>query len=242
MERQERALLIVAVLSAALIHVSIAASQLLLGAGIGLMLVFRRPLLFPRIWIPLAVFFALTFLSLLLSPDPWGGRPQIRKFYVFLLIPLLYGVFSRQLGKVYYLISGWAIAATASGLWGLVQFYLKHRHSQLTGEDFYISYLGARITGFESHWMTFSALQLSVLLLLLAHWFFSDRRLPRWAYLSVCILSVAILLGWTRSIWIAAVPSTLYLFWFWKPKMMWIVPVVAVIGFAVAPPATRGTD
>ena len=87
--------------------------------------------------------------------------------------------------------------------------------------------------------MTFSALQLSVLLLLLAHWFFSDRRLPRWAYSSILILSVAILFAWTRSIWIAAVPSTLYLFWFWKPKMMWVVPVAAVIGFAVAPPATR---
>jgi O-antigen ligase len=87
--------------------------------------------------------------------------------------------------------------------------------------------------------MTFSALQLSVLLLLLAHWFFSDRRLPRWAYSSILILSVAVLFAWTRSIWIAAVPSTLYLFWFWKPKMMWVVPVAAVIGFAVAPPATR---
>ena len=238
-DRQELALLIIAVLSAALIHVSIAASQSLLGVGIGLMLIFRRPLLFPRIWLPLAIFFALTFISLLLSPDPWGGRPQIRKFYVFLLIPLLYGVFSRHLGKVNYLIAGWAITATASGIWGLVQFYLKYQHSKFTGEDFYSSYLGARITGFESHWMTFSALQLSVLLLLLAHWFFSDRRLPRWAYSSILILSVAILFAWTRSIWIAALPSTLYLFWFWKPKMMWIVPVAAVIGFAAAPPATR---
>ena len=88
-DRQELALLIIAVLSAALIHVSIAASQSLLGVGIGLMLIFRRPLLFPRIWVPLAIFFALTFTSLLLSADPWGGRPQIRKFYVFLLIPLL---------------------------------------------------------------------------------------------------------------------------------------------------------
>ena len=36
-DRQELALLIIAVLSAALIHVSIAASQSLLGVGIGLM-------------------------------------------------------------------------------------------------------------------------------------------------------------------------------------------------------------
>ena len=117
---------------------------------------------------------------------------------MFKLIPLLYGVFSRHLGKVNYLVAGWAITATASGIWGLVQFYLKYQHSKFTGEDFYSSYLGARITGFESHWMTFSALQLSVLLLLLAHSFFSDRRLPRWAYFDILILSVAILFAWTR--------------------------------------------
>ena len=76
---------------------------------------------------------------------------------------------------------GWTVTATASGVWGLVQFYTKFHRTQVTGEDFYTAYVGSRITGFESHWMTFGALQLSVLLLLLAHWFFSSRRLPGWA-------------------------------------------------------------
>jgi O-antigen ligase len=234
-QRQDRALLWTAVAAAALIHVSIAISQILLGLGIGLMLVFRRKLQFPRVGLPLLVFFALTFISLFHSVDPWGGHAQIRKFYVFLLIPLMYGVFSRQFSKIYYVAAGWAVTATASGAWGLVQFFEKYHHSQVTGEDFYTAYVGARITGFESHWMTFGALQLSVLLFLLAQLLFSKKRLPGWAYLSILVLGSAICLGWTRSIWLAAVPSTLYLFWFWKPKMVWIVPAVIVLFVALGP-------
>src|SRR6476661_6880576 len=238
-DKADRGLLIVAVLAAALIHVSIAASQTLLGVGIGLMLVFRKRFSFPRIWLPLSIFFVLTLISLLISPDPWGGRAQIRKFFVFLLIPLVYGVFHRQFSKVYYVLAGWAIAATASGIWGLVQFFLKYHHADVTGEDFYTAYVCARITGFESHWMTFGALQLGVLLFLIAQLFYSNRLLPKWAYGSVAILGAAIVLGWTRSIWLAAIPSTFYLLWFWKPKLVWILPALLILIFAFAPGGTR---
>lgn len=238
-ETQDRILLAVAVAAAGLIHVSIAASQILLGLGIVLLLLFRHRLPFPRIWIPLAAFFLWTILADVLSPDPWGGRAQIRKFFVFFFIPLIYGVFVRQFSKVFYLMIAWTVAATASGIWGLVQFVLKYRLIQQTGENFYVTYVGRRITGFESHWMTFSALQLGVLSLLLAQWFFSSRKMPGWAYVSIAILSAAILLSWTRSIWVAAVPSVLYLVWFWRPKMILVLPVIAVIAFFISPSGTR---
>jgi hypothetical protein len=237
-ESRERILLVTAVLAASLIHISIAATQILLGLGIGMTLLFRRKLEFPRIWIPLLVFFSLTAVSLFLSPDPRHGWPQIRKFFVYLLIPLMYSVFRRHFPKVYFVLAGWAITATASGIWGLVQFFLRYHHADVTGEDFYTAYVGSRITGFESHWMTFGALQLSVLLFLLAQLFFSDKRLPKWAYISVLILSSAIVLGWTRSIWLASLPSTLYLLWFWRPKLVWLLPALLVVVFAFAPGGT----
>lgn len=238
-ERQNRILLAIAVAAAGFIHISISASQILLAAGIVLLLIFRQKLEFPRIWIPLAAFFLWTALADVLSPDPWSGRAQIRKFFVFLLIPLMYGVFARQFENVYYVVAAWTAAATASGVWGLVQFVWKYEHEKSSPRGFYIAYLERRITGFESHWMTFGALQLSVLSLLLAQWFFSSRRMPRWAYLSIPILSATILLGWTRSIWLATIPSILYLVWFWRPKMIWIVPVVALLAIAIAPATTR---
>jgi O-antigen ligase len=238
-EKQDRILLIVAIAAAALIHVSIAASQMLLGLGILLLLVFRQRLEFPRIWIPLAAFFLWTALADILSPDPWGGRAQVRKFFVFLFIPLIYGVFVRQFEKVFYLMVAWTATATASGLWGLVQFITKYEHDKLAPEGFYVAYLRRRITGFESHWMTFGALQLSIFSLLLAQLFFSNRKMPAWAYGSLAVLSATILLGWTRSIWLAAIPATLYLVWFWRPKMTLAVPIIAILGFIVAPQATR---
>jgi putative inorganic carbon (hco3(-)) transporter len=239
-EVQDSILLGIAIAAATLIHVSIAASQILLGIGIGLLLAFRHKLTFPRIWIPLAALFAWTIAADLVCPDPWGGRPQIKKFFVFLLIPLIYGVFVHQFAKVRYLLIGWMAAATASGFWGLIQFVLKREHARRTGEDFYVTYVGRRITGFESHWMTFGALQLSVLSLVLAHWFFSKRKFPAWIYgVSAGILSAAIVLGWTRSIWLATIPSVLYLVWFWRPKMILLVPVVAALALAIAPAGTR---
>jgi O-antigen ligase len=237
-QKQERILLVTTLLAVSFIHVSIAVSQVLLGIGIGITLAYRRKLEFPRIWIPLAAFFGLTLLSLLLSPDPRHGWPQIRKFFVFLLIPLVYGVFTRCFSRVYYLGIGWGIAATASGVWGLVQFFLKYHHADVTGGDFYTAYVGSRITGFESHWMTFGALQLGVLLFLLAQLFFSDRLLPKWAYSSAVVLGTAIVLGWTRSIWIASVPAVLYLLWFWRPKLAWMLPVVLIPVFVFAPGGT----
>ena len=239
LETQRRLLLSVAIASAGLIHVSIAGSQILLGVGILLLLVFRRGLKFPRIWLPLLLFFVWTMLSDALSPDPLGGYPQIKKFFVFMLIPLLYGVFSEQFENVYYLVVVWTAAATASGIWGLVQFVLKYEHAKHTGENFYLAYVAQRITGFESHWMTFGALQLSVLCIVIAHLFFSNRRMPAWAYGSIPILCAAILLGWTRSIWIATIPAVLYLVWFWNRKMTALVPLIAVLAVMIAPASTR---
>lgn len=230
---QDRVLLVVAVLAASLIHVSIAASQLFLGLGLALLLVFRQKLQFPRIWIPLAAFFLWTALADVLCPDPWLGRAQIKKFFIFFFIPLIYGVFSTQFSKAYYVLIGWTATATASGAWAITQYLVKYRNAS------YQAYVGQRITGFESHWMTFSALQLSVLLLLLAHYFFAGRRFPLWVYGSTLVLAAAILLSGTRSIWLAAVPAVLYLLWFWRPKMMLAVPALLVIVYFISPAITR---
>ncbi len=231
-ETQDRILLWVAIAAAALIQVSIAASQTLLGVGLVLLLIFHQKLPFPRIWIPLAALFLWTALADVISPDPWLGRAQIKKFFVFFFIPLIYAVFSRQFSKIFYLVAAWAGAATASALLAIFQFIR-------TAQVAYISYVGKRITGFESHWMTFGGLQLTVLLILLAQLFFSNRRLPGWAYLSVAVLSTAILLGGTRSIWLAAIPSVLYLVWHWQPRMIFALPVLAAVAFFAAPHNVR---
>ncbi len=229
---QDRILLATAIAAAALIQISIAASQVVLGLGVALLLLFRQKLVFPRIWIPLVCLFLWTALADVLSPDPWLGRAQIKKFFVFLFIPLIFDVFVRQFAKVFLLVAAWTAAATASSLLAIFQF-------ARTAHESYIAYVGKRITGFESHWMTFGGLQLSVLLLVLAHWFFAKRRMPVWAYSSVILSSAAILLGGTRSIWLAALPAVIYLIWWWQPRMMFALPVLGGIALLAAPHNVR---
>lgn len=239
-QSQGRVLVGVTTAAAAFIHISISVSQFFLGLGLVLVLIFRRRLQFPRIWIPLAGFFVWTVVADLVCPDPWTGRAQIKKMVLFLFIPLVYTVFVPQLAKAFYVLIAWIATATASALLGFGQFIQKYETARKTGENFYVTYVGHRITGFESHWMTFGALQLSVLCLVLAQVFFSDRRLPGWvSWTAIGILSVSILLGETRSIWLAAVCAIVYLVWCWRPKMTVALPVVVAFAFAVAPSATR---
>src|SRR5436305_5827602 len=239
-EAQDRVLVGVTTAAAAFIHISISISEFLLGIGLLLLLIYRWKLRFPRIWVPLTAFAVWTVLADLVCPDPWTGRAQIKKLVLFLFIPLIYTVFVRQLAKAFCLLIAWTTTATASALLGFEQFIHKYEAARRTGENFYVSYVGHRITGFESHWMTFGALQLSVLCLVLAQIFFSHRTFPRWvSWTVVTVLSVSILLGETRSIWLASLCSVLYLVWCWRPKMVLAVPVVVAIAFAVAPSATR---
>jgi O-antigen ligase len=63
--------------------------------------------------------------------------------------------------------------------------------------------------------------------------------MPVWAYSSLVILFTAIVLGWTRSVWLATILSVLYLVWFWRPKMVVLVPVLIVIALLLGPAGTR---
>src|SRR3954464_12086677 len=127
-ETQNRVLIGVTTAAAGFIHISISVSQFFLGVGLLLILIFRRRLQFPRVWIPLAAFFVWTVLADLVCPDPWTGRAQIKKLVLFLFIPLVYTVFVRQFEKTYYLLIGWAASATASAVWGFAQFVNKYEN------------------------------------------------------------------------------------------------------------------
>ena len=76
--------------------VSIAVANIFLAAAFVVLLLSKDRLRFPSFWIPLAVFFVGTLASLLLSVDPNGGRPAIRKFFIFLIVLALYSTVRRM--------------------------------------------------------------------------------------------------------------------------------------------------
>ena len=181
-----------------------------------------------------------TIISLLASGHIQQGMPQIRKFYVFFILLVVYSTF-RELAEVRAIVLLWAGIATLSAARSLFQFWRVYQQSQELHQSFYETYVGARITGFMSHWMTFGGEEMIVILLLAAFLFFSvERRWKTAGWICAAILVVSMVLGFTRSIFLLGFPAgLLYLLWFWKRWLVAAVPVVTVAALLLGPAALR---
>ena len=222
------------------ILLSIAASQILLGLALAALLFSSEPIRLPPIKLPLALFVTGTVISWLASGHIHDGTPQIRKFFVFTVLLLVYSTF-RKVSEIRALTLIWAAVATLSAVRSLFQFGQKYQESEELHQKFYEFYIGQRITGFMSHWMTFGGEEMIVLLLLLALLFFSiERRWKAAGWFCAVVLGLSLVLGFTRSIFLLGFPvGLLYLLWFWHKWLLAAVPVVAVIAFLVAPAALK---
>ncbi len=226
--------------SAATSLFSIATCQILLALALAALLLSGAKLRLPPIWLPVALFVAATLVSLGLSDDPGDGLSQIRKFYVWLVLVVVYSSF-RETVWVRRLYLVWGGAAAISALRALVQFNEKLSEARALGANFYEYYVGERITGFMSHWMTFSAQMMYVVILLGAFLFFSPamRRRVLWI-LCAALAGAAMLLGFTRGIAFVATPAAaVYLIWQWKRKAVLALPVLAVVGFIASPASVK---
>ncbi len=227
--------------SAAATIFSIAVSQVLLGLALVVLLFSGTKLRLPPIYLPLGLFMLGTVVSMALSVDPTSGRPQVRKFFVYFLLLVVYSTF-RELVHVRRLVLCWAGAGAITATRGLVQFAQKYREARYAGQSFYDYYVGERITGFMSHWMTFGGQLMIALLLLVAFVFFSPfarRKLLWFALLCAVPLAAALVLGFTRGVWLATAVAGIYLVWFWRRRLLLALPVVLVLGFWVAPSSVR---
>jgi O-antigen ligase len=226
--------------SAVAILFSIAVSQILLALAFAALLLSGQKMRFPPIKLPLLLFVGGTIVSLLLSGHVRDGTPQIRKFFVLLILLLVYSTF-RSLTEVRTIVLIWTGVASLSALRSLFQFLQKYQEARDLGRNFYDYYVGERITGFMSHWMTFGGEEMIVLLLLAAYLFFSpDRKWKIAGWFCAAILSVSLVLGFTRSIFLLGVPAgLLYLLWFWRRWLVAAVPVAAVIAILLAPPSVK---
>jgi len=224
---------------------SIAVSQILLALALAALLFSSTKIRLPPIKLPLALFLGLTVVSLLASGHIAQGMPQIRKFYVFFVLLVTYSVF-RTAREIRAIVLLWAGIATLSALRSFFQFWRIYQQSQAQHASFYDFYIGSRITGFMSHWMTFGAEEMIVLLMLAAYLFFSgevfsrEARWKRLGWTAAAILACSMVLGFTRSIFLLGFPAGLvYLLWFWKKWLVAAVPAVALIIVFLGPPALR---
>ncbi len=230
-----------AFLSAAVLPFSIAISQIMLGASLACFLVRRSNLRLPRIWAPLATFMALTVISLAFSGDPWAGRPQIRKFFVYLMLLVVFSGFHR-LEEVRTLTLVWAGAGGIAAIRGLVQFAIKLHESRRLGFPFYNTYIGQRITGFTDNWQTFGGELMIVIIMVAAFVMFSPsaRRTRLWFSLgALLVISAALVLGFTRGVWLGTACAAVYLIWFWKRWLLLSIPLIFAVLLLYSPTSVR---
>ena len=226
--------------SAVLILVSIAASQILLALALAALLLSGARLRMPRIWLPLVLFLAGTLISLALSPSPAAGLPQVRKIFVFSMLLVVFSTL-RDMRTIRWLFLCWAGAGAIISLRGFVQFGQKVQEAHALGRNFYDYYIAERITGFMSHWMTFGGQEMFALLMTAAFLFFACVAGKRaWLWLSCALLmAVALLLGFTRSIWLGSAGAGIYLLWFWKRWLAAAVPAALLLIAFLAPGSIR---
>jgi len=226
--------------AAATSSVSIAAYQILLGAALAAMLAGRLKWRLPAHWPALAFFAGWTLLSLAFSDLPRAGVPQIRKLYVWAML-FVVAALLRKARDVRWLVLAWLAGGTLSAVRGLWQFGFKYGKAVDAHQDFYHAYVADRITGFMSHWMTFSGQMMIVLLAAIALllWGRLEGRLKQIVILCLPVLAAALILALTRGIWIATAAGLVYLLWCWRRWSVALIPVAAMVGFVAGPSALR---
>ena len=230
-----------AFVSSAALLVSIAVSHICLVIALMLLLASKTRLRMPPVAWPLAGFLGWTVLSILASDDPASGWPQIKKFFVFTILLVIYSLFPKT-DQARRLLEAWFVCTLFASLWSIVQFVQIWMAANSEGRDFYQSYVGHRISGFFSHWVTFSEVTLIVFLVLLSYLMFSAAGAQRtraiWFGCGI-IFGASLVLSFTRSVWLALAVAGSYLVWRWKPKLLLAGPGLIIVALVFAPPATR---
>ncbi len=211
---------------------SIFLSQTLLGLGLAALLLGRQKLEAPPLIRPLALYVAWTLASLALSAYPSQGWPQVKKFYIFLIVVAAFSAF-RNVVQVHRVFRALFVAASAAAVLATLEFglYYDSLHSQ---RDFYSAYAKARITGFMGHWQTFSGEQMLVLAVLLAFLLASKSR-PKWTWAAAGLISLSLLLAFTRGVWMGCVAALVYLLWRLKRRWVLVVPAALVLLYFLSP-------
>jgi putative inorganic carbon (hco3(-)) transporter len=225
----ERAAFYLTAAAAVTTEISIAAFQILMGVALVLLIRARVKFRWPAAATPLAAWMAWTLVSLVAHGQFHAGFPQIKKFYVYLML-FLVAAAVRTVGDARTIVLGWAGAACLSAAWSMEQFVRKFHTARVAHVNFYLAYIGARITGFMGHWMTFSGQMMMALLLILALLLLSrEPQGKRWLAAAACLVAAALLAAETRSMWGGAAVGAAYLLWFKRRWLILAIPVTLAV-------------
>ena len=140
------------------------------------------------ILLPLVVFFSWTVLTALTAPNTPLALTGIKKFYLFLLIPLV-PLLARGLNRLWWIYKAIFAVALFSTLVGIGQYLTNPEGNDLLH----------RICGLVSHWMTYSGLLMLALVMMVAYGVHARwRRFLLWVP-AAALIALAIVLSQTRN-------------------------------------------
>jgi putative inorganic carbon (hco3(-)) transporter len=214
--------------SVALVFVSIAASQILLAASIALAVwQWRRNRLrvcrLPFLW-PLVYLLAWTVMGALVSPGSLLWFKIIKKYFVYALLVLVPCVFSTKIERLLAVYR--AIFATSAVLAaaGLAQLAASPRRDLLH-----------RISGFMSHWMTYSGLLMLALVALTAYAICWRQKRPWWTIAVAVLLVSGLYWSQTRNAWLGSLAGIATVAMLRRPRAVAPVAVLLVGLYIVSP-------
>lgn len=246
--------------------ISLAASQTLLalaGIAYGAHIVRgRRVPDFPPVKLPLAFFCLFSTLSIFWAENRAVGWFAVRKLVLFLILLLAVNLItsSRHLTVLY---QGLFLESAAVGIIAAVQFAIQYRAERvLHPGQVYIYMRGDRVRGLMGHWMNFGGQQMLVFVSLAAFLLLAshaagaategraqeDASLKRGAtapgasrlwWLAASVVAVSIVLNFTRGVWVGCLIAGIYLLARWKPRWLWVLPVLLIAGYFASPDLIR---
>ena len=212
--------------------VSIAASEILLAVAIigfvWMVARYKEPLM-PGIsvFLPLLAFMIWTMVAVFASSNVMLALTITKKFFLLLLVVVVPLILrgENRLTWIYRIIF---VVAAISSLAGLAQ-YAANPHRDLLH----------RISGFMSHWMTYSGLLMLVFVLLVAYALRAGIRDHKWVIPAAVLIVLALISSQTRNAWMGAVAGVAVLVLMRRPRAIVFLLAAILLCYAVSPSAIK---
>jgi O-antigen ligase len=95
-----------------------------------------------------------------------------------------------------------------------------------------------RVAGTMSVYMTYAGLLMLALLLASGKLIFSPKE-NKWVYIALTMMLVCLLFTFTRQAWLGVLAGGVLLIWFRKKNLLWFLPVILIVIFAVSPASVQ---
>lgn len=205
--------------------VSISLSQICMALAflIWILLLLRKEkqVQFPAFFWGLIVYSLLSLLSSIFSVNPEISLGASKQLLYFLLVPLVFTGFQKTI-EIKRANIGLLTSAYIAVLFSLFYYLLKAAP-------------GERMAGFMGHYMTLAGVLLLFSAVALSMFIFTRDRLRILWGIAFCLAQVVLILTSTRSAWIGMIIAAMVVLFFYKPKILVVVPAAVALIMLISP-------